>query len=63
MYWGTKELPTGFELVDANTVENTNDFIENLIMELEYVKPDFMLFKDNLYIKTKNAPGRPANRT
>jgi Uma2 family endonuclease len=52
VHLGTKDLPAGFELVDVNDIKNADDFLEN-ITELEYVKPDFMLFDKNPYIKNK----------
>ena len=53
VYWGTKELPAGFLLIDVNEIDNTEHFLENIISELEYVKPDFMVFNNNPYIKNK----------
>ena len=52
VYFGTKDLPTGFELVDAKNISDVERFIDNII-ELEYVQPDFILFKDNPYLKNK----------
>ncbi|MCL2159847.1 MAG: Uma2 family endonuclease [Oscillospiraceae bacterium] len=52
VYWGSKDLPKGFELVDVSDIKNTEHFLDN-ITELEYVNPDFMLFADNPYIKNK----------
>jgi DNA polymerase elongation subunit (family B) len=53
VYWGTKELPNGFELVNVESIEDIKYFIENVITELEYVRPDFVLFKNNAYIENK----------
>ena len=52
VYFGTKELSTGFELIDVNSIKDVQRFLEN-ITELEYVKPDFMLFKNNAYLRNK----------
>jgi len=52
VYFGTKDLPTGFELVNVKDINSIERFLDN-ITELEYVNPDFMLFKDNPYIKNK----------
>ena len=52
VYWGSKDLPKGFELVDVRDIKNTEHFLDN-ITELEYVNPDFMLFAANPYIKNK----------
>ena len=62
VYWGTKKLPTGFELVDVKNIGNIDHFIENAIMELEYAIPDFMFFKSNPYLENKKqtrTAGRP----
>jgi len=53
VYWGSKKLPTGFNLVDITKIDNTEHFIEEVMYELEYVQPDFMLFKNNPYIENK----------
>ncbi|MCL2096745.1 MAG: Uma2 family endonuclease [Oscillospiraceae bacterium] len=61
-YWGTKELPSGFELVDAEKIDDTEHFTEIVITELEYVKPDFLMFKNNPYLENKRqtrTAGRP----
>ena len=52
VYFGTKELPAGFKLIDVKDIKNTENFLDN-ITELEYVNPDFMLFKDNQYLRNK----------
>lgn len=52
VYFGTKDLPTGFELVDVEAIGDKERFLDN-ITELEYVNPDFMLFFDNPYMKNK----------
>jgi len=52
VYFGTKELPVGFKLIDVKSIKDTQRFLEN-ITELEHVKPDFMLFKNNAYLRNK----------
>jgi len=54
VYWGTKRIPDGFKLVDINSIENVKRFTEETIYELDYVQPDFMLFKNNPYLENKN---------
>ena len=46
VYYGDRELPAGFKLVDVATVSDTERFLDN-ITELQHVKPDFMIFKNN----------------
>jgi Uma2 family endonuclease len=53
VYWGTKKNSNGFDLVDATKIVDKSDFTENIILELEYVQPDFVLFKNNLFIENK----------
>ena len=52
VFFGSRDLPTGFKLIDAKAIDDTERFIE-IITDFEYVKPDFMLFKDNPYLKNK----------
>jgi len=52
VYFGTKELPAGFKLIDVKSIKDVQRFLEN-ITELEHVKPDFMLFKNNAYLRNK----------
>ena len=52
VHFGTKNLPAGFELIDVKYIKDMERFLDN-ITELEYVNPDFMLFKDNPYVKNK----------
>ena len=54
VFFGSRDLPAGFKLVDVKAIDDTERFIE-IITDFEYVKPDFMLFKDNPYLK--NARG------
>lgn len=53
VYWGTKKTPHGFNLVDVAKIEDRDDFIENIVSELDYVQPDFVLFKNNPFIVNK----------
>jgi hypothetical protein len=62
VYWGTREQPNGFKLVNIDDIENIKHFTENIITELEYVRPDFVIFKDNPYLENKKqtrTAGRP----
>jgi len=52
VYFGTKELPAGFKLIDVKSITDVHRFLDN-ITDLEYVKPDFMLFKNNAYLRNK----------
>ena len=53
VYWGTKKLPEGFELVNAENIDDKEHFADITINELDYVRPDFVLFKNNLYLENK----------
>lgn len=53
-YLGTKKESMGFKLVDINSIDDRKRFIEKTMPLLETVQPDFMLFKDNLYLKNEN---------
>ena len=53
VYWGTKKISDGFRLVDVKDIDNIEHFTEATIYELDYVQPDFMLFKNNPYIENK----------
>ena len=53
VYWGTKKNSNGFNLVDITKIEDKINFTENIILELEYVQPDFVLFKNNLFIENE----------
>jgi Uma2 family endonuclease len=52
VYYGDRELPAGFKLVDVTAVSDIARFLDN-ITELQHVKPDFMIFKDNPYLRNK----------
>ena len=53
VYWGDKKRPDGFELVDVAQLDDVARFTEITIMELDYIQPDFLLFKDNPYLENK----------
>ncbi|MCL2814805.1 MAG: Uma2 family endonuclease [Oscillospiraceae bacterium] len=51
VYWGSKKKPSSsVSLVKIEDVEDVGKFINNTIYELDYVQPDFVLFKDNKYL-------------
>ena len=51
VHWGERKEPASSALVNISEIEDTAKFIEFTIEYLDYVQPDFMLFKDNLYLK------------
>jgi Uma2 family endonuclease len=53
VYWGDKRTPKNFSLIDVTALEDKNNFIENILSELDYVRPDFVLFKNNPYVENK----------
>jgi len=53
VHYGTKKLPSGFELINIYSIEDEEYFCANTILELDYVNPDFVLFKDNPYLENK----------
>ena len=53
VYWGTKKEPNGFSLVDTTNLEDSIHFIENILPELDYVQPDFVVFKNNPFLENK----------
>ena len=54
VYWGDKRNPKGFSLVDVlNLDEEENYFIENILPELDYVQPDFVVFKSNPFLENE----------
>jgi len=62
VYYGKKDEPTGLNLVKIDDIENMEEFKDFVIYELDYVQPDFMLFKENGYIKDSRdlrTAGRP----
>ena len=53
VYWGTKKNCRGFNLVDVTSLDDENNFIENILPELDYVQPDFVVFKNNPFLENK----------
>ena len=53
VYYGSMKIKNDFYLVDTTDLDDIDDFIENVILELDYVQPDFILFKNNPYIENK----------
>ena len=53
VYWSSKRLPNGFELVDVSSIDDIEYFTDIVINDLDYIQPDFMLFKNNLYLENK----------
>ena len=51
VYWGTKKTPGGFEFVDVKNIDDVGHFKNVIINELDYVRPDFVLFKNNPYLE------------
>ncbi|MCL2096555.1 MAG: Uma2 family endonuclease [Oscillospiraceae bacterium] len=61
VYYGDRGVSAGFKLVDVTAVVNIESFLDN-ITELQHVKPDFMIFKENPYLTNKKqtrTAGRP----
>ncbi|MCL2099273.1 MAG: Uma2 family endonuclease [Oscillospiraceae bacterium] len=52
VYYGDRGVSAGFKLVDVTAVADVERFLDN-IAELQHVKPDFMIFKDNPYLTNK----------
>lgn len=55
VHWGNRAVPASLHLVDISKIEDIPKFTDSVIEYLDYVQPDFMLFKDNPYLK--NAKG------
>ena len=51
VHWGEKKEPNNAALVNISEIEDIAKFTESTIEYLDYVQPDFMLFKDNPYLK------------
>ena len=51
VHWGERSVPASLNLVDVSEIENIPKFTDSVIEYLYYVQPDFMLFKDNPYLK------------
>ena len=51
VYWGfKKKKSTSASLVKIEDIEDIKEFKDFTIYELDYVQPDFLIFKDNKYI-------------
>ena len=51
VHWGKKGKNGDFKyLVDIDDIDNVDDFLKITINELDYVQPDFFLFKNNKYL-------------
>jgi len=51
VHWGKRTVPSSLNLVDISEIEDIPKFTDSVIEYLDYVQPDFMLFKDNPYLK------------
>ena len=54
VHWGYKGKSDFKELIKIADIENKTIFIEETINELDYIQPDFLLFKDNPYLHNEN---------
>jgi len=62
VHWGYKGKSDFKELVNISDIEDIDSFTEMTINELDYVQPDFVLFKNNPYVHNDNETkiaGRP----
>jgi len=50
VHWGRKNEPGFKKLVDINDIDDIDEFRKFTIYELEFVKPDFLIFKKNKYL-------------
>ncbi|MCL2099779.1 MAG: Uma2 family endonuclease [Oscillospiraceae bacterium] len=50
VYRGQKNDPKSLSLVKTEDIEDMEEFKEFVIYELDYVQPDFFLFKDNEFL-------------
>ena len=53
VYYGKKSMPNDVSLVEIEDIEDAEYFLNDTIYELNYVQPDFVLFKDNSYLTDK----------
>ena len=49
-YGSTKQRIVYDGLVDVEEIEDMEEFKNHIIFELDYIQPDFVLFKDNKYV-------------
>ena len=54
VHWGYKGKSDFKALIKISDIEDTTVFIEETINELDYIQPDFLLFKNNTYLHNKN---------
>jgi len=54
VHWGYKGKSDFKELIKIADIENKSIFVEETINELDYIQPDFLLFKDNPYLHNEN---------
>ena len=54
VHWGYKGKPDFKALVKICDIDDAESFIETTINELDYVQPDFLLFKNNPYLHNAN---------
>jgi Uma2 family endonuclease len=50
VHWGKKNKNDLIALVDVKDIHDVEDFTQITINELDYVQPDFFLFKENPYL-------------
>ena len=53
VYFGDKKQPDSIRLVDINEIEDVDEFTREIIHDLSYVQPDFVLFKENPYLRNR----------
>ena len=51
VFWGQKKEPQLTELVDISKISDMERFLDVEIEHLDYIQPDFMYFKDNLFLE------------
>ena len=51
VYWGKPKEPQLAELIDIAKISDIEKFLNFEIEYLDYVQPDFMFFKDNLFLE------------
>ena len=53
VHYGEKRKGGWLSLVDVSQIIDTDEFIDSKINDLEYILPDFMMFKENNYLKNR----------
>jgi Uma2 family endonuclease len=51
VYWGQQKEPQLAELIDISKISDVEKFLNLEIEYLDYVQPDFMFFKNNLFLE------------